>query len=154
VTAADASARGRQNRAKGATAERELAKWLRPYWPNARRAVVNGWTSKDASAADPGDLDGTSPDIWWSVKNTQVEAITAWFAEIEKKSGGRLGLLVQKRKGHASPGEWWCWLRMCDLADLLVGACADDAFSTVPVRMELQHLMPLLVSANYARPAA
>lgn len=152
---AEASARGRSNRVKGATGERDTAKWLRPYFPDARRAVVNGWATKDMRTADPGDIDGTA-GIFWSVKNCKVEQINPWMAELEAKRDGRLGLLVVKRPGHASPGSWWVWLTLRDLRGLLGfddgdtlevwGSSLDE-----PCRMELHALMPLLVAANYAQ---
>ena len=160
MTAVDASARGRMSRRKGATGERDVAKWIRPWYPDARRAVFNGWTSTTGSALDPGDIDCTSPGLFWSVKNTQVEQINPWLAELSVKCGGRIGLLVVKRKGHASPGEWWCWLRAADLRSLMVGSDLGEfvlpelEVGAAPVRMELQHVLPLLVGANYAKAAA
>lgn len=149
---ANRSARGKANRAKGATAERDLAKWLRPWYADARRAVFNGWVSKDTRAADPGDIDCAGPGLYWSVKNTQVERIFPWMAELDAKSAGRVGLLVVRRKGRASPGEWWCWLRLGHLYGLWkdVPGWAPESPLNAPVRMELQHVMPLLVAANYA----
>lgn len=148
MNAIDASTRGRRNRANGASCERDVARWLRPWWPDACRAVRN-------TAPDPGDLDCTSPGLWWSVKNCQEERTNAWMAELNDKAGTpgfeRVGLLVVRRKGHASPGEWWCWLRVGDLVHLAgdVSSLHADADES-PVRMELRHVMPLLVQANYA----
>lgn len=148
MSTAEASARGRSNRTKGATAERDVAKWLRPWFPDACRAVRNTYP-------DPGDVDCTSPGLFWSVKNTQVESTNAWMGELNRKCGMRLGILVVKRKGHASPGEWWAWLTLRDLR-VLMGF--DDSGRSVawessldePCRMELGALMPLLVAENYA----
>lgn len=149
----DASARGRMSRRKGATGEQQVARWLRPFYPDACRAVRNTYP-------DPGDIDCTSPGLFWSVKNTQAEQINPWLAELGEKCGGRIGLLVVKRKGHASPGEWWCWLRAADLRSLMVGSDLGEfvlpelQVGSAPVRMELQHVLPLLVGANYAKAAA
>jgi hypothetical protein len=154
----DASARGRSNRVKGATAERDLAKWLRPWYPDARRAVFNGWTSNGMSAADPGDIDGTSPDIWWSVKDCQQQQVDKWMSEMSIKAAGRIGLLVSKRRGRASPGSWWCWLRLSDLWLLTLPEDWKEAAAppngSAPVCMELQHVMPLLVAAGYVPSSA
>lgn len=147
----DASTRGRSNRVKGATAERDVARWLKPWFPDACRAVRN-------THPDPGDIDCTSPGLFWSVKNTQVERITPWVDELGAKGGTRIGLLVVKRAGRALPGEWWCWLRLADLRALLSGTDLAEfvlpelEVGFAPVRMELRHLMPLLVASNYAPP--
>lgn len=144
MTSAEASRRGRRNRLNGQFAEREVARWLRPWYPDACRAVRS-------TDPDPGDVDCTSPGLWWSVKNTQVEQINAWMREMDLKRVDRIGLLVVRRKGHASPGEWWCWLPLWHLSELLDGKPADECgVSDVPVRLELRHVMPLLVAANYA----
>lgn len=148
MSAVDASTRGRRNRVNGATAEAKVARWLRPWWPDACRAIR-------ATSPDPGDIDCTSPGLWWSVKNRQQERTAAWMAELSSKAGipgaGRVGLLVVRRHGHASPGEWWCWLRVGDLVHLTADVSSLDAErDESPVRMELRHVMPLLVQANYA----
>ena len=144
MTGVDASTRGRRNRANGHTAERTVAKWLRPWFPDACRAVRNTYP-------DPGDVDCTSPGLFWSVKNVQREEINAWMGELEQKRVDRLGLLIVRRKGHASPGEWWCWLRAGDLLELAFGRPAVPGLETGwPVRTELQRVMPLLVQAGYA----
>ena len=151
MTGVDASTRGRRNRANGAEAERKVARYLRAWFPDAERAEKNGWRAGERVSADPGDLWNAGPGLFWSVKNVQREAIAAWMAELDEKRAGRLGLLVVRRKGHASPGEWWCWLRAGDLLELAFGRPAEPGLDTGwPVRVELQHVMPLLVQAGYA----
>lgn len=147
---------GRHNRRVGADAERDLARWLRPWWPDARRAVVQGWNAKTAWAADPGDLEGTSPGLWWSVKACERERVGEWTAEVETKRSGRLGLLVTRRNRHPDPGDWWVWLRQDAYAELLTArtsglpaAWADPLPGWV--RTEMRCLMPLMVTAGYAR---
>lgn len=147
MTTLDASTRGRRNRANGHDAERIVARYLRAWWPDCCRAVR-------ATHPDPGDLDATSPSLWWSVKASEREYIAAWMAELEAKSAGRLGILVVRRKGHASPGEWWAWLDAARLSDLVAGATYEMEPVGWPVRCELQHLVPLLVRAGYGREAA
>jgi hypothetical protein len=135
---------GRYKRDKGADAERDVARWLRLWYPEACRAVRN-------TVPDPGDLDCTSPGLFWSIKNHAAEHINPWLAELDAKRGDRLGILVVKRKGHASPGEWWVWLPLWHLSELVDGRAADEAITDAPVRLELRTLMPLLVANNYAR---
>jgi hypothetical protein len=140
----DASTRGRRNRANGAAYERKVARYLKTWWPDAVRAVRN-------TTPDPGDVDGTNPCLWWSVKNCQDERYTEWFAEIDRKAGGRVGLLVVRRRGHADPGRWWCWLRLGDLADLVNGHVnTDPANPGAWVRLELAAAVGVLVAAGLA----
>lgn len=140
----DASTRGRANRLKGAKAERDVAIWLRPWYPDACRAIRNTYP-------DPGDLDCTSPGVFWSVKDCKIEQINAWMEELDHKADGRIGLLVVKRRGHASPGEWWCYLALEHLSSLLGGVDSEHlAYQGAPVRMELRYVMPLLVLGDYA----
>jgi hypothetical protein len=141
----DASTRGRRNRVKGASCERDVAKWLKPWFPEACRAIRSTYP-------DPGDIALTAPGLFWSVKNCQVEQVDSWMAELEEKRHGALGLLVVRRKGHASPGEWWCWLRLWELLELAGADGWEPALDLQAlVRMELRDVMPLLVAANYAK---
>ena len=153
MTTSEASARGKSNRMRGRETEQIVARWLRSYYPDACRAVRN-------SHPDPGDVDCTSPGLWWSIKYTQVESINTWFEEIAVKADTRIGLLVQRRSGKSDPGRWWCWLRLADLRALLSGTDLAEfvlpelTVGSAPVRLELQHVMELLVAANYAPKAA
>ena len=149
------SQRGRASRNKGASFERALAKALRPWWPEAVRSRDNGFRTATMTAPDSGDLAGTGPGIFWSAKDDlagdmgKPSVLGAWFAECQAKAeaAGRLGLLVQKRRGHAGPLQAWCWLAVGDLV-----ALSTDAFSDAgqwPVRVALADLLPVLVEARY-----
>lgn len=124
-----------------------LAGWLKAWWPDACRAVRN-------THPDPGDIDCTSPGLFWSVKYCQVELVSSWVYEmVSKLAVSQTGLLVTRRRGHASPAEWWVHIRIRDYLHL----CGADALwermvcpPDATLRMELQNLMPLLVEANYA----
>lgn len=136
----DASTRGRRNRANGANTERRVATYLRTWWPDACRAVRN-------TQPDPGDIAGTAPDLWWSVKDCQVERISTWLDEVAVKAPPAVGLLVVRRRGHADPGAWWCWLHLSDLAYLLKRPGHVDC-ATSPVRMELGDVIDLCQAAG------
>lgn len=148
------SQRGKSNRRKGHDAERDLARWLRTVgFGGAERAVRTGFRTADRTSADPGDITGTGP-IVWSVKDCAVEQVAKWFAELDAMGDGdtEVYLLVHKRRGHASPARWWCWMRVRDLLGLVhydgldgyEGASADAL-----VRMELGHVVPLLRGAGH-----
>lgn len=149
------SQRGSANRRKGASAELAVAKYLRTVgFPQAERAVRTGYRTATRTSADPGDLTGV-PGLAVSIKDCAVEQLRPWLAELDVMvagSGAGLGILIHKRRGHADPGRWWCWLRLRDALALAytgatgryMGPSGDD-----PVRMELGHVVPLLRGAGY-----
>lgn len=136
---------------KGKVAERHLVRWLRENgFGGAERAVRTGYRIATRTAADPGDVTGT-PGIIWSCKDAATERLPAWLAELDAMAAadGDVRLLVHKRKGHADPGEWWCWLRLSTLLALDGRATPAGPWADVPVRMELGHVVPLLHAAGY-----
>jgi hypothetical protein len=151
--------RGRANRRKGHQSERDLATYLRTWWPDAERKPDNGWRTTDRTSSDVGDIRGV-PRIVWQCKN--VDRLNVGKAMTETatqavEAEADFGVLVERRPGHAHPGEWWAWVSAFDLAVLLgvdmipnrlVGVPALQA----PVRLELRHVVALLVSAGYADP--
>lgn len=133
------SQRGRRNRANGAAYEVKLANYLKAFWPDACRAVRN-------TIPDPGDIDGTSPSLWWSMKNCADERYPLWFAEMTQKATGRIGLLVVRRRGYADPGRWWCWLTLEDFLEIAETSIAGSfgADGAAQVRMELGAVIPFV----------
>lgn len=167
--ASPAAQRGRANRDRGHRAERDVVRWLRDNgFPSAERAVRTGYRTASRVAADPGDITGTGP-VLWSVKDCARERIDAWMDELDAMSddsqygGVSVPLLVVKRRGHADPGRWWCWLWQGQYLDLyrtwLVRSNLTDPYDNLPLwtptgteyplRMELGHVMPLLLAAGY-----
>lgn len=154
---ADRVARGRSNRRKGHQAERDLAAYLRTWWPGAERKPDNGWRSGDRVSADVGDIRGV-PGVVWQVKNVDRLNIAKAMEETATQAvvaEADFGVLVERRPGHAYPAEWWAWVSVSDVGQLLtpgvmaawaVGATTLNA----PVRVELRHLVALLVAAGYA----
>jgi hypothetical protein len=138
VTAAKTPAqRGRRNRANGAAYEVKTANYLRTWWPDACRAVRN-------TTPDPGDVDGTSPSLWWSVKNCERELINPWFEEMRVKAAGRIGLLVVRRRGYADPGGWSCWLTLGDFCEIAGGPSPGPQYAGGQLSSELRIVAPLL----------
>lgn len=154
--------RGRANQNKGKAAERDLATYLRPWWPQARRAVVTGSAVRGGDGIvrevpDPGDIAGV-PGVIWSVKDCGTETIGAWLDELDAMahlSGETLALryLVCKRRG-TSPGRWWLWQRY----DQMVGPWSDGMTRAdrlrFPVRMEVGDAVRVLLAAGYGTEAA
>ncbi len=132
------------NRDKGLRAERELVKWLRLNgFPHAERSIVTGYRHASRQRFDGGDITGT-PSIIWSVKDCAREYIHEWWGELTAMAGTPqdIRLLIQKRKGHANPGEWWCWLPLAHLAPGATGL----------IRVELRHWVPELRKRGYGEP--
>lgn len=148
MTATSAAYRGRRNRVNGAETERAVARYLTPWWPDARRAVRS-------TDPDPGDIAETSPSLWWSVKRLksvgeQVPAV--WLAELTAKKRGAIGLLVVRRFGHADVGRWWCWISLADLAEVLQAHVPVPFEDDRHARFELRDVVPLLT--NYTQEVA
>lgn len=153
TTTRTASQLGSANRRRGHQAERDLARWLRSHgWPHAERAVRTGYRAANRTSADPGDITGC-PGLVISVKDCAVERIDTWMTEMDAMSASPrdLLLLVQRRRGHADPGRWWCWLRSRTLATILGAPSAgwSDSLRLGALRMELGHVVPLLHAAGY-----
>ena len=150
----NASQRGRSNRNRGLTAERDVAKWLRCHgFPHAERSVKTGMTTADRAVADEGDLTGT-PGLVWQVKCVAREDITGWMAETEQQrlaADANVGILIQRRAGKSDPGRWWAWIPASDLGYLATTAMGGVG-TGFPVRMELAHLVPLLHDRGYGTP--
>ena len=150
---------GRMSRNKGAKAERDLVAYLRLVgFGGAERAVRTGYRVAGRVAADPGDVTGT-PGIVWSVKDATVERLTDWLNELDTMDAGGpyvpTRLLVHKRRGHAAPARWFCWLWLDDLMFLIAEERpirVGTEHVSVPVRMELGHVIPLLHAAGYGDP--
>lgn len=150
------STRARASRNRGITAERALVRYLRDNgFAGAERAVRTGYRTPDRISADPGDITGT-PGLVWSVKDCATERITTWFDELEHMRNAvtaDVGLLVVKRRGHANPGEWWCWLWLGDLAALLTASDVviprELAWTLAPARLELADVVGLLRRGGY-----
>lgn len=151
------SQRGTSNRRRGHTAERDVARWLRSNgFPHAERAVRTGFRAVDRAVADPGDIDGI-PGVVISVKDCAVEQLTMWLAELDAMivgTGAVHGLLVHKRRGHADPSRWWCWLVLEDFVRLTSGRDCPIGIEPLrhPVRMELGHVVALLRAAGWGDP--
>lgn len=148
---------GKYSRDKGAQAERDLARFLRNWWPDAERAVVTGWRTTTRASGDRGDIRGT-PGLVWQMKavadmsDVEVEAALRDTETQAVTDGADYGVLVQRRPGKADPGRWWAWLPIGDLGQLAtrdLGSPLRRSAVIIPVRLQLQHLVPLLLRAGY-----
>lgn len=136
----------------GTAAETALVRWLRVNgWPGAERRALRG-------THDAGDVTGT-PCLAWEVKagnQAQEPAdglLAAWMDEAETErlnAGADVAVLVLRRRGKASPGDWWAYLTAAALAGLLTvgGHCTSGH----PVRLRLAALVDELHRAGYGDP--
>lgn len=152
---------GTAARLKGITAERDLAKYLRTWWPKAERKVDVGWRTKDRVSPDHGDIRGT-PALVWQLKfladmtSLDVERALADTEDQAVTAGADYGILIQRRHGKKDPARWWAWQRVGDLCALAGNRKMLTRTGTLdaPVRLELHDLVELLVAAGYATEAA
>ncbi|SFO83269.1 hypothetical protein SAMN05421810_101107 [Amycolatopsis arida] len=133
-------------------------------WPAAERKPDNGWRSVDRTSADLGDIRGT-PGLVWQVKarnplsSREIATVLDETAQQAVAAGADYGILVQRRERRADPGTWWAWLPAGDLAALIEAARDPEVLRvsgpelSVPVRMELADLVPLLRAAGYGEVA-
>lgn len=148
---------GRANLAKGKAQERKVVTYLRVSgWPGAERTIRTGYHVPGRVSRDRGDIDGT-PGIVWQIKDVAEREwwrIPQWLADTEEQrnaAAADVGILVIRRAGHAHPSEWWAYLYLHELVGLACGVY-DQVTPNVPVRLELQHVLPLLREAGYGTP--
>jgi hypothetical protein len=155
---------GRASRAKGIRAERELAKYLRTWWPEAERAVVTGFRAGDHVCDDRGDIRGAG-ELVWQCKNVatltdkDVDDILEETRIQTYAARAHYGIVVQRRQGKTDPGKWWAWLTVADVTQLAAQGRykpRPDAWSYTfsgrrmpSVRMLLADVVDLLLDAGY-----
>lgn len=153
---------GAHSRNKGIRAERDLAKYLRTWWPKAERAVRTGFRASDRVSADPGDITGV-PGVIFSCKNVdetkarKPSVWAEWWGELDAMlddDPAALGVIVERRDQAPDPATWWAHLRLGDLVALYGGRQGPAAGDRAPARVSLATFVELLVAAGYARDAA
>jgi hypothetical protein len=153
---------GRANRTRGIATERDVARYLRVNgWPDAERKPDTGWSTRDRTSPDAGDIRNT-PGLAWQVKSapelTGEKLTTAMrqAADQAVAAGADYGIVMHRRAGKASPALWWAYLPLGDLSALLTGQgrpLVDDPIWDAPVRLLLGNLVQLLHRAGYGTPA-
>lgn len=147
------------NADKGAKFERDIAGYLRTAGlAAAERRVVTGWRRTDRSSPDLGDIKDL-PGLCIQAKNVvksyprglSGKALADFMAETEAQRvalGAAIGVLVEKRLGHADPGLSWAHLPANVYLGLVGGLdpyCGDLADLTYPIRTELCYITDALV---------
>jgi hypothetical protein len=100
---------------KGSGAERDLVTFLRTAgFPHAERRLAG-------SAQDRGDIAGI-PGVVVEVKNHAALSLAGWVDEAvaeQANDGADYGLVVHKRRGKGSAGDWYVTLPVAQMARLL-----------------------------------
>jgi len=140
-------------RDKGTEAETGVTRWLITHgFPDADRLALRG-------RLDAGDVAADHRRVTFQVKagdaaqNPSDRVVATWLDKTEGQrmnSGAEVGVLVLRRRGHASPGQWWAVVRGDVLAWLLLGL-TPGGFSA-PVRLRLDAMVTALRRAGYGTP--
>jgi len=139
----------------GTAAETAVARWLQNNgWPHAERRALRG-------SHDAGDITGT-PGICWEVKAGQAAAnasdgtIQNWLtqAAIEGTvTEADISVLIQRRRGKASPADWWAWISIAELVDLADRTMTHDLHLSyiggIACRLRLEHFTTIARQAGY-----
>lgn len=139
----------------GTKAESAVVRYLTDHgFPHAERRALRGIN-------DVGDITGT-PGIVWEVKGGEAartasdNQIERWLGETEverRNAREHIGILVIARS-LKNVRDWWacCW------ADQLTWLITKDSSSqldyarTIPIRITLAHMVPLLRAAGFGEP--
>lgn len=154
MTAKTRSEIGRSANARGKTYERQLAGYLRSWWPEAERAVAVGFASRfQRAAADPGDIRGV-PGVIWDCKSRQKPLSHQQRADLLLELLGKsidnrvdVAVLVERRERAQVP-DWVATLSMGHLTRLAAGPFQDHfvlhEVATRPVSLRLADAVSLL----------
>lgn len=148
---------------KGKRAELAAARYLEAWWPEAARMVVTGYRTSRTAVADTGDLrglpftvqvkdhTGTPANPLPPLSDVQVARFLDATRAQADAAGHVVGVLLEKRRGKASPGDWWAHLDAFTLSWLLLGRWFNDmdvptihAVRGAAFRLRLEELVPLL----------
>jgi hypothetical protein len=103
------------SKAKGSAAERDLVTFLRTAgFPHAERRLAG-------SAQDRGDIAGM-PGVVVEVKNHASLNLAGWVDEAlveQGNDGADYGIVVHKRRGKGSAGDWYATCTVAQIARLL-----------------------------------
>ncbi|MEB3367396.1 hypothetical protein [Saccharopolyspora mangrovi] len=161
---------GRYASNKGKQAERFVAAYFRSRgWGEAERYGSTGWRNAVRESPDVGDIKGVHPlvvQVKYYAEEPSDAQVAQWLGEAEAQrvaAGGKVAVLVVRRKGKADPALWWAWLR-ADVFERLTGGefwpagelgLTDVVTSDLlayPVRLRLDHCLSMLHNSGYGRP--
>ena len=149
----------------GTAAETAVMKYLRLNgFPNAERRALRG-------TYDAGDITGCDR-LCFEVKAGEAaftaddRTINIWMEQTEKETDyakAHYGILVVRRRGKGSPGDWWAYMQSTEFASLIDLASANASSSNrqtvdfssaddFPIRCHLSSMIKLVRKAGYGEP--
>lgn len=158
---ADRVALGRSANARGKRYERQLAEYLRQWWPDAERAVAVGFGFRPGRAStDPGDLRGI-PDTIWDCKSRERPVSHAQRASMiheltfkARTQGFAIAILVERRD-RTPVADWIATVCLGHLGKVAAGPFALSSVmamnADIPVSMRLADLVTLLIRSGVGR---
>jgi Holliday junction resolvase len=103
---------GRAEREKGSRAERSVASYMRDF----------GWeaeTTRAQAGTRRGDDIATDAPVSIEVKDQAKMDLSGWLRQARENCGGKVAIVWHKKRGVASPGEWYVTMHGYDLMRLL-----------------------------------
>lgn len=144
---------GRGSRRKGLGYQADIARGVRPWFPEAKSCRDNGFRTPSSSSPDCGDVDLGTPEFFVSAKDDKdgdtcaAWSLGAWLTECQTKAAarGRTGILIQKRRGYADVLDSWCWLNLGDVVEMTGGR---PGRWDRPLRMTLRDALAVLADCG------
>ena len=105
---------GSAAKAKGSNAERDVVKWLKQWFPYVDRRLAG-------ATLDKGDISGI-PGVTIEIKNHAKMDLAGWLEELATEMANDnawTGVVLHKRRGRGSPGEWYATMPGQVWVDLL-----------------------------------
>ena len=103
---------GSAAKAKGSNAERDVVKWLKQWFPYVDRRLAG-------ATLDKGDISGI-PGVTIEIKNHAKMDLAGWTEELATEMANAwTGVVLHKRRGRGSPGEWYATMPGQVWVDLL-----------------------------------
>lgn len=118
----DGASRARAAKAKGAGAERGTVDWLKDNgFPYADRRLAG-------ATLDKGDISGI-PGVTFEIKNHAKMDLAGWIEELKVEMANDnawTGVVLHKRKGKASPADWYATMPGSVYLELLKKAIKEN----------------------------
>lgn len=143
------------NTDRGKATERMAATWLRGNgFPGAERTVRTGYHTTTRALPDESDIDA-APGVIVQVKslrpaNRAERAIPVWMGEVEHQracSGADVAVLLVRREGTGDVGEWWTFMTVMRLGELL--EIPSIIRSDEPVRLPAAEMFRIIRLCGY-----
>lgn len=152
LEASDASKRGKSNRSRGHSTERDVAAWLRGHgFPDA--ATTRSVLGSDGTR-QPGDV-SFAPGVVLSVKHVKTPAWPAWIRQVKDEAAQagsyipgtfapRIPAVVHRRVGVADVGKWPTCVPVAYWSDLVLDGRCDQRIGDVGRLLDMFPSIPVI----------